>query len=267
MTFDADDHFRKLKEAHQIWDDPQFLMPEVCKITGATPKALEHFVNPARGMVRLMGDWVNPGTGKRRRFSGEQVLKIAAAYTMSHIGFPQRWSIELSEAVARRAIGRTNGLATKTKMGIITYPIANADWAVVPVYAEDEVEPKVPLAVQYLDVDRLIDQVLAQLRAIVAGEDIPDFTVPDIVPEPDPYGPIGNFFKAWTKDQDGNWLLVGLTYAETLEYMRLQGWALNGDDLTYFDVPYDPATLDRSVELRSKHEVARAQACFGEFQD
>lgn len=256
MTFDVEDHLRKLHDAHQIWDEPQFLVPEVCKITGATPKALEHFLNPARGMVRLMGDWVNPGTGKRRRFTGEQVLKIAAAYVMGDIGFPQRWSIELSEAVARRATGRTSGLATKTGMMIITYPIASGDWAVVPVYAEDEVEPKLPLAVQSLDVDRLIDQVLAQLRAIVAGEDIPDFSVPDIEPEPNWFGPNGGQ-RAWKKDEAGNWLLNGLTLDETREYMSLQGWRLIGDELTYDDAPrLHGEDLERSVFLSNKrHSV------------
>ncbi|WP_309668302.1 hypothetical protein [Tabrizicola sp.] len=256
MTFDPTEHFQKLTEASQIWDKPQFTVSEVCKITGATPKALEHFLNPARGLVRLMGDWVNPGTGKRRIFTGAQVLQIAAAYTMNHIGFPQRWSIGLSDQVARRAKARTIGLAVQTEMSIITYPMSNGDWASIPVYRETTEQPNLPVAVQLLDVDRMIDQVLAHLQAIVAGEDIPDFTVPDIVPEPNWFGPKGGQ-RAWKKDDAGNWLLNGLTLEETREYMDLHGWHLEGDELVTEDGPkLYGADLERSVYLADKHHSA-----------
>jgi hypothetical protein len=250
--------FQRLNEVSQIWDKPQFTVAEVCKITGATPKALEHFLTPSRGMVRLMGDWVNPGTGKRRIFTGSQVLQIAAAYTMNHIGFPQRFSIPLADYVARRARARTIGLATQTEMLIITYPMANGDWAMVPIYRELGEEPKLPVAVQMLDVDRLIEQVKLQLQAIVAGDDIPDFTVPDIQPEPNPYSPASNFFRMWKKDDVGNWLLVGLTLDETCEYMGLQGWRLEGDELIIDDAPkLRGDKLDRSNFLGDKHYAAR----------
>lgn len=257
MTIDPEAHFQKLIEASQIWDKPQFTVSEVCTITGATAKALEHFLNPARGMVRLMGDWVNPGTGKRRIFTGAQVLTIAAAYAMKDIGFPQRWSIPLSDTVARRAKSRAIGLNTQTDMSIITYPMSNGDWAVVPIYREMTEEPKLPVAVQVLDVDRLIDQVQAQLAAIVAGEDIPSFTIPDIEPEPNWFGPNGGL-RAWKKDEAGNWLLKGLTLEETREYMALQGWRLEGEELVYDDRPRLHAEdLARSIQLSEKHESAR----------
>lgn len=257
MNYDSETHLQKMTEASQIWEKPQFTVAEVCKITGATPKALEHFLNPARGMVRLMGEWVNPGTGKRRMFNGAQVLQIAAAYAMKDIGFPQRWSIPLSDTVARRAKSRAIGLNTQTDMSIITYPMSNGDWAVVPIYREMTEEPKLPVAVQVLDVDRLIDQVQAQLTAIVAGEDIPSFTIPDIEPEPNWVGPNGGL-RAWKKDEAGNWLLKGLTLEETREYMALQGWRLEGEELVYDDRPRLHAEdLARSIQLSEKHESAR----------
>lgn len=256
MNYDHEAHSQRLNEAVQILDKPQFTVAEVCKITGATPKALEHFLNPARGLVRLMGDWVNPGTGKRRIFSGGQVLLIAAAYTMKDIGFPQRFSIPLAEHVARRATARTIGLAVQTGMSIVTYPMANGDWALIPIYKEMTEAPKLPVAVQVLDVDRLIDEVLQQLQAIVAGEDIPDFTIPDIQPEPNWFGPNGDQ-RAWKKDDAGNWLLVGLTLEETREYMGLQGWRLDGDELVYDDAPrLFGEDLERSVYLADKHYSA-----------
>lgn len=262
MTDDFEAHFQRLNEANQIWDKPQFTVAEVCKITGATPKALEHFLNPTRGLVRLMGDWVNPGTGKRRIFTGSQVLQIAAAYTMNHIGFPQRWSITLADTVARRAKAITIGLNVQTDMSIVTYPMANGDWASVPIYREMTKEPVLPVAVQVLDVDRLINQVLKQLLAIVAGEDIPDFSIADIEPEPNPYAPKANFFRAWVQDAEGHWLLVGLSREETQEYMTLQGWRLEGDNLEYDIRPrLNGDAMDRSVELDRKHETERQKLC------
>ena len=260
MIDDPEKHFQRLHEATQIWDKPQFTVAEVCKITGTTPKALEHFLNPARGLVRLMGDWVNPGTGKRRIFTGAQVLQIAAAYTMNHIGFPQRWSIGLTEHVARRANARTIGLAVHTELSIVTYPMSNGDWALIPIYKEMTQEPKLPVAVHVLDVDQLIDQVLQQLLAVVAGEDIPDFTVPDIKPEPDWFGPNGGL-NAWEQDTAGNWLFVGLTLDETRELMSLKGIRLNGEKLEYDERPeHDAGQRERSMALHEKHDTARFAA-------
>ena len=259
MTYDHEAHWNRMNEAVQIWDEPQFTVLEVCKITGATAKALEHFLTPSRGMVRLMGSHVNPGTGKRRIFTGKQVLMIAAAYAMNKIGFPQRWSIALTDTVALRAINRSIGLSQGTEMNILTYPMQDGDWAVKTVYRETTETPRLPVAVQALDVDRLIDEVRAQLAAIITGEDIPDFTVPDVEPEPNPYSPKSNFFKMWTKDEAGNWLLVGLTLEETREYMTGRGMKLVGDDLEYFEAERDHRNLDRAVELDNKHEAARAR--------
>jgi hypothetical protein len=258
MADNLEAEWRRLDEAAQIWEKPQFTVAEVCKITGATPKALEHFLNPARGMVRLMGDWVNPGTGKRRIFTGSQVLQIAAAYVMNGIGFPQRFSAGLAAHVSGRAKAMTIGLSTRRKVSIVTYPMSNGDWALVPIYEGVKDEPTLPVAVHVLDVDRLVHEVHQQLQAIVAGEDIPDFTIPDIPPEPNWFGPNGGQ-RAWKKDDAGFWLLKGLTLEETREYMALQGWRLDGDELVYDDAPHlFGDDLERSVFLANKHHSAGA---------
>ncbi|QCO56954.1 hypothetical protein EOK75_14230 (plasmid) [Pseudorhodobacter turbinis] len=256
MTIDHQKLFRQLDEAFQILGEPQFLVPDVCKITGATPKAIEHFVDPKRGMVHLMGDWVNPGTGKRRRFTGEQVLMIAAAYAVSRVGFPQRWSIQLAEQVANRAKGRINGLAVNTHMTLLNYPMQNGDWAFKAIYAETVEEPILPLSVLALDVDRLIDETLTQLMAIVNGEEIPDFTIPDPEPEPSPYSPKSNFFKNWEKGESGEWHYVGLTLEETRILMEDQGFALDGDELLNVEAVKNP-DREYMLELRDRHEQAK----------
>ncbi len=251
----------KMAEAKRIWTHPQFLVADVCKITGTTPKALEHFVNPKRDLVRLIGPHVNPGTGRRRIFSGGQVLMIAAAFAMTRIGFPQRWVRTLADSVERRALNRTvPGGHWQTGLMIATYPMNEGeDWAVIHLFNEMEKEPVLPVAVHLLDVDRLIDQVKAQLEALIADEDVPDFTLPDPEPEPNPYSPASNFFRAWDKSKSGRWVYVGLTEEETDELLAMQGVKINGDDLEHVSV--GDGGGERYQELIDKHERERLKRC------
>lgn len=256
--------FAALQQNNQIWDEPQFLVRDVCGITRATPKALEHFLNPDRNLVRLQGNWVNPGTGKRRMFTGSQVLMIQSAYVMNRIGFPQRFSAALAETINRRAKARWAGLVQgKTGMTIITYPMRDKDdWALKVIDDETKEEPVLPLAVHVLDADRLIDEVHAQLQAIIAGEDVPDFSIPDPEEEPSPYSPRSNFFRAWEKDAEDRWVYVGLNHDETQELLQLQGSTLIGDDLIIVNPGGErdsPEDTDRYLELHDRHEMARLQ--------
>lgn len=253
------DNFAKLNEDNQIWDVPQFTVPDVCAITGTTPKAIEHFVNPKRALVCLLGDHANPGKGKRRIFSGGQVLMIAAAYTMNRLGFPQKFSMTMAEHVMHRASLRTGDLAQESGMTMLTYPMADGDWAVSPIYNETKETPELPVAVQRLDVDRLIDQVHAQLSAIVAGEDIPDFTIPDVAPD-DPYSPRSNLMKLWERDESGEWKYVGLTLEETRDLMTDEGIKLSGDDVEHVQAQRNPDKEYIRV-LRQRRGVARLQVC------
>ena len=252
-------------DTKQILTHPQFLVADVCGITGATPKALEHFVNPKRGLVRLVGAHANPGTGRRRVFTGGQVLMIAAAYAMTRIGFPQRYSMVLADMVERRALNSAAGIAFQSKLTIQSYPMSNGDWACVPLYPERKDPPKSPVAVHTLDVDRLIEEVIAQLRAIVADEEVPDFTVPDPDVAPDYYGPESNTLLAWEPSENGGWRFVGLTDEETTKLLRYRGLALDGDALIDIGEPRDSDAdaLKRELYLAEKHEIARLKLCAG----
>lgn len=246
----------QMVEANRIWTHPQFLVSDVCKITGTTPKALEHFVNPKRDLVRLIGRHVNPGTGRRRVFTGGQVLMIAAAYAMTRIGFPQRWVRTLADDVERRALFRAMpGGDGKTGMMIATYPMNSGDdWAVTRLFNEMEKEPELPVAVHLLDVDRLIDQVTAQLTAMIEDEEVPDFSVPDPKPEPNWFGPNGGN-RSWEKSESGRWVYVGLTEEETDEMLEMQGSEIQGDELVI--VGEGRRGGERFLELHDKHERAR----------
>lgn len=83
-------------------------------------------------------------------------------------------------------------------------------------------------------------------------------------PEPNPYGPIGNFFLAWGKDAQGRWVYVGLDHDESQELLRLQGCALDGDELLIVKPgrgTEGPDDTDRYLELHDKHEAVRLELC------
>lgn len=257
---DLDQDLTEYREAFRIWDEPQFTVTDVCALTGATPKAIEHFVDPSRNMVRLVTREANPGKGRRRLFTGGQVLMIKAAYVMNSLGFPQKFSATMAQQVLFRATGLTNGLATQTKMHLISYPMASGDWAAIPLYAETGQEPQLPVAVQVLDVDRLVNETRSQLEAIIDGNEIPTFKVMEIQPEPNPYGPVANFFRSWEKDELGRWKYVGLTWEESEELMRLEGATLEGDELILTPSHKTPEDRrDHYLELRTRHEEARLE--------
>lgn len=76
-----------------------------------------------------------------------------------------------------------------------------------------------------------------------------------------PYSPSENFFLAWGKDEKDRWVYVGLDHDETQELMRLQGVALDGDEvvITTWDRVADDS--GRYLELHDKHERVRLQLC------
>lgn len=79
-----------------------------------------------------------------------------------------------------------------------------------------------------------------------------------------PYGPIGNFFLAWGKDAQGRWVYVGLDHDETQELLRLQGSALDGDELVIVNPgrgTEGPDDTDRYIDLHDKHEAVRQDLC------
>lgn len=244
-----EEHFLSLQEAHQILDEPQFLMSDVVKITGATGKAITHMLDPKHERVNLMGDHVNPGKGRRRMFAGGDVLKIAAAYCMSAIGFPQRFSIKLTDEVQVRAAARISGLAEGTDLMLATYPMADGDWAVERITKERDDDAVLPVAVQVFWVDRFIDETLAQLYAMSRDEEVPDFKTPPVEVPQSPYSPENDFFRMWGKNSHGQPILVGLNWKETQEYLH------------YVNMPNEhssePVSTERYIDLSRRHEHAR----------
>jgi hypothetical protein len=172
--------FNRFKEATRILDAAQFTRRDVLEVAGLKDAQLKNTLD--RDLVRLR-EQHNPGTGRRRMFTGGDILKIAAAHAMSDIGFPLKWSYLVADEIERRASHRLTGLVQANDLLLITYPMSNGDWARVPVSADTVDRPKLPVACQVLEADRLITEVLAKLNALIADEPIPDFSIPDIKPD------------------------------------------------------------------------------------
>lgn len=192
----------------------QFSRDDVLLVADISAGVLKGILD--RKQVTLTSDH-NPGTGRRRMFTGGDILKISAANVSSNIGFPLRWAYLLSEQIWRRASARLSGTALEPcdHFAMAFYPNkAGDDWAFVPVFDGKAATP-LPIAHQAFDIDRFIDETIAKLTAIVNDEALPTFDLP----EPKPFDWRSMF--SWAKDATGRETLVGLDYAETTEFFQL----------------------------------------------
>ena len=255
MVDDPGTDFEAFREDLEDWSEPtaileeaQFARGDVLAVTGLTEAQLKNTLD--RDLVRLASDH-NPGTGRRRLFTGGDILKIVVAHIMSAIGFPMKWSYLVADEVERRAANRLIGLVHQSNLKIVTFPRLDGDWERVPLYDGMATPPPLPVVYQTLEIDRLIDQVIAKLAALIADQPLPNFDVPLSQPAPSPWSPENDFFRRWHKDDQGRDVLVGLTYEETVEYQNLQAARLSQPD--EFD------DRRRFLELHDKHESVRLE--------
>jgi hypothetical protein len=145
--------------------DPQFTMAEVASVAGITETQLKGVLD--RKEVVLSRH--SPGSGRRRLASGGEVLEIATTFTVNEIGYPQKWAWVLAEHVRRRAMFRRAGCDVNAHRGalcIASYPLPDGDWQHIEIWA-NEPRPALPISYQVLEVDRLIDETIAKLEALV----------------------------------------------------------------------------------------------------
>lgn len=239
----------------------QFTSADVLAVTGLSSGQLKGILD--RNQITLSANH-NPGTGRRRMFTGQDLIALSATHAASRIGFPLRWG----NVLAQQFLAHARRMRIEAGLGIQMPPYALAcypadqgeDWAFVPVIA-GKLQGEVPTSYQFLDMTREIDQTLAKLTAIVGDEAVPAFAAPQPPEHPnDYYAPRSNFFRTWEKDPTGVWRYVGLTIEETAMMMKDQGVSLNGDDIVYVD---KIRNIDRDLmmELSERHEEARLAAC------
>lgn len=233
-----------------LLNERQFTSEDVTRVLGITDKQLEHAIDPKRAVVRLTVHETARIRGLRRLFSGGDVLALATVFAANSVGFPMRFMQVLAESVDRRAMTLCPRKIDLTPdFAIATWPMKSGDdWAVAHLHANRDTEPKLPVACIVIDIDRLIRETVAKLEAVIEGSEIPNFDVPDPVPEPSPYSPENDFFLAWMKDETGRDCRVGLTHEETVEFEALVSSKTH---------EMSDAASEREDELRTRHEAAR----------
>jgi hypothetical protein len=149
------------------------------------------------------------------------LVKLCVARVMSDLRLPLRQVSDVVDAVSRR-VGTRLSFVDDGHLWLAMYPVSRNDWRIVKCW-EDISKYELPLAVQLLDVDQLIDETLAKLQAVVSGWPMPDF---DAIPHESNEGrrSVGSddFYVRWTKDADGRRCLVGLSADETDELREIK---------------------------------------------
>lgn len=236
----------------------QFTAADVLSVSGLSAGQLKGMLD--RNQINLSANH-NPGTGRRRMFTGKDILALTVVHAVGKIGFPLRWGNVLAMQVAGEASRLNYGIATERKFGLAFYPAESGeDWAFVPIVNGIAVAD-LPTAYQVLDVTREITQTMTKLQAIIDEQPVPEY----IPPQPpthhqNDFAPRSNFMKLWEKDEGGFWRYVGLTLDETRILMEDEGVGLDGDDLVYFERKKN-RNCDLITELTDRRETARLLAC------
>lgn len=232
-----------------ILDARQFTRDDVLAVTELTAGQLKGLLD--REQVRL-NDNHNPGSGRRRLYTGGDILKIVSANVSNSIGFPLRWSYLLADQVEQRATSEKLGMfvGDNRRFALALYPNKAGDnWAFTPVFDGKPVS-ELPVAFHYVNVSTLIEQTLAKLEALVAEKEIPSFDLPEPKFE-NPYSPENDFFLMWGKDAEGRRIRTGLNLEESEELNALEEADLHEGYVRGADA------RDRYIELHGKHERAR----------
>ena len=186
-----------------LLDDPVFTRWDVSAIAEISDGQLKGILDRKQIVLSTLH---NPGSGRRRMFTGADVLKIVVAVGLSRCGYPLEAVHVVADAVLLHASNKLSG-RTQPRLWLMSYPIAEGkSWSVTPVY-DDEPEPPLPPFMHAVQADVVVDEVLRRLRTMV---DEP----------PGPNGPL-RYMPGWTSA----WTLAGLTKEETAEMSELAGQA------------------------------------------
>ena len=76
------------REFQGLLDAEQFSQADALAVTGLSAGQLKGILD--RRQITLRSQH-NPGTGRRRMFCGDDIIRLATAYEASRIDFPLRW--------------------------------------------------------------------------------------------------------------------------------------------------------------------------------
>ncbi len=175
MDKDQEELYRKNlpPELFEVWkyfqenrrrmlDYPEYSMGDVLEVTGLTKAQLLNWLS--RNLVVLSTEH-NPGHGRRRLYTGRDVLMICVAQKLSEIGLPIILVQNLSKSVAQRAEQLTTASGGLRGYTIVLYPVEDK-WECVAGY--DSGPQKLDVSnvgeiLVVLQIDQLIDRVFSEL--------------------------------------------------------------------------------------------------------
>tara|TARA_R110002072_G_scaffold138109_5_gene281203 strand:+ start:32429 stop:33256 length:828 start_codon:yes stop_codon:yes gene_type:complete len=242
------DHFFRVP----LLDDPQFTNAdaEACSYVSATQ--LHNWVS--RGWVRLTH--ANPGKGKRRLYTGKDIIAVAVAAALQPFGM-----VQVAEQLNRVHIisGRVHRLMHEQScpygyaMAIVMEP-DGSDWLYIPLSPETpETEIPVPACV-VLDVDRLIVETVENLLRVIDGQEIPPRLMPKKQTPEEAEDEFLDFLGRAYRDDQGNRIYRGLTLEESIEFQALSD---NKKDYRLNDGPRpEEDENDRYLELSDRVDRA-----------
>lgn len=254
---------------YPILDDRQFTNDDVVAVTMLSPTQLHNWVS--RGWVKLR-DGHSPGKGRRRLFTGREVIAIELAQAFAPYSLVQVASqmIECTGWVTSRAVELLTIEGGTLGRWIRVIPIED-DWLYVPDTAPASDMPTANYAYLTVQIDRLIIGTLERLALLVDGQAVPPKDMPKPPTKEDIRKETEDFFGIWDTDSEGRKVRTGLTYEETVEFEPL-----DATDMTERLHDFDAGPLKggmtreqraRHAELSEKHDAASHVASMTRFRD
>jgi hypothetical protein len=159
-------------ELQRLLQKSDYTRAQILLALAVSEKALEHMVGP-KGPLRA--NQTAPGTGRGRRFSGTNILRLEVARRLSPLGLPHASSRDVCDRVVLRAEWIAGGLIKDGPgLALALYPIPTINsWACLEMVGDDEAWT--PPVIAVIDVDRIIDEVVQKLRALRDGTPMPNF--------------------------------------------------------------------------------------------
>ena len=247
------------EEAHSmhtpIIDDAQFTNDDVLSVTGISRTQLHNWVS--RGWVKLKADQ-NPGRGKRRLYTGEDVIAIEVANALQPFGL-----LHVGEQFmrTRKIPVRIHRILTDPRVipdyGILICPTPE-DIMYIPVGSEVTEQEEPPCyGVVGLDVDSLIIGTLERLQMVINGQDVPSKEFPKPPTSEEVETEFLEFQMKLDTDDRGQRIFVGLTYEETQYFEAYLNIDKNGPEHIRKSIKQMKIERDKYLELNNKHEIAR----------
>lgn len=227
-----------------ILDDLQFTNADVLAITELSPAQLSNWLSRDWGLNFKQS---NPGKGKRRLFSGLDIITIEVAQALTPFSL-----VKVASQMAQTGIlhGRADALIRGHEKPDLAYFLClsadGSDW----LYLKAGTEPVPTPSAVYLQLDLIIAATLDRLQLTIDGETVPP-KERLIAPTPEESAAeVEDFFGVSDADEQGRKILSGLTFEEARELTELRA-------VTKDERRADPAIRHRKRDLEDKHELGR----------